>query len=67
MKERRLNIRDVSLTRDLLLPRQSGPASEIFSEIITTISVKKCEDNAFKHLRTTLQGWFPKAKEAWEK
>jgi len=37
----------------------SGPASGVFNEISSTISVKGCVDPAFKKLRSTLQDWFP--------
>lgn len=45
---------------------QSGPASGIFNEISSTISLKGCRDVAFLRLRDTLQQWFPKRREAWE-
>jgi hypothetical protein len=43
----------------------SGPASEIFSSITSTISVKKCADPAFHRLRDTLQAWFPLQNPRW--
>jgi hypothetical protein len=46
---------------------QSGPPSEIFTEISSTISVKKCVDPAFHLLREKLREWFPKPKAGWEK
>ena len=45
---------------------QSGPASGIFNEISSTISVKGCKDLAFLRLRDTLRRWFPRRREAWE-
>lgn len=38
---------------------QSGPASGVFNEISSTISVRGCVDPAFKKLRDTLRLWFP--------
>ena len=38
---------------------QSGPASGVFNEISSTISVRGCVDPAFKRLRDTLRAWFP--------
>ena len=38
---------------------QSGPASGVFNEIGSTISVRGCVDPAFRKLRRTLQEWFP--------
>lgn len=45
---------------------QSGPPSEIFTEISSTISVRKCVDPAFHLLRAKLREWFPKPKAGWE-
>jgi hypothetical protein len=46
---------------------QSGPASGIFNEISSKVSVKGCVDEAFGKLRDALRRWFPRAKDAWEK
>jgi hypothetical protein len=46
---------------------RSGPASGIFNEISSKVSVKGCVDEAFGKLRDTLRLWFPKAQDACEK
>lgn len=45
---------------------RSGPASGIFNEISSTISVRGCQDLAFLRLRDALRRWFPRRREAWE-
>jgi hypothetical protein len=36
-----------------------GPASPVFKEITSRVSVNKCQDPAFQKLRAALQRWFP--------
>lgn len=36
-----------------------GPASPVFNEITSTVSVAQCQDPAFQKLRHALQHWFP--------
>jgi len=38
---------------------QSGPASGIFNEISSSISVRRCVDPAFEKFRAALRLWFP--------
>jgi hypothetical protein len=45
---------------------RSGPASGIFNEISSKVSVARCQDGAFAKLRAALGRWFPRNLEPWE-
>jgi hypothetical protein len=36
-----------------------GPASPVFKEIASTVSVRRCMDQGFRKMRDALQEWFP--------